>query len=65
MDTQTLRRLLKAGLTNDQIGDRMKRHKDVIRRKVCALGLEPGQSPMLNAMMMRIRYRRRMAQARV
>lgn len=64
MDTQTLRRLLRAGLTTIEIGDRMKRHRNIVAAKIRQLGLEPGQSPALNAMMTRIKYRRRMAQAR-
>lgn len=63
-DSQTLRRLVQAGLTNQQIGERMDRHRNTIRNQMLVLGLVSGQSPILSAMMMRIRYRRRMAQGR-
>lgn len=63
-DSQTLRRLLQAGLTAQQIGQRMQRHHDLVRHKIRALGLVPGVSPAMGAMLMRIRYRRRMAQGR-
>lgn len=60
-DTAILKRLVASGLTDDQIGARMKRHKDLIRRKRKELGLEPGQSALHTAMMARYRYRRRIA----
>lgn len=63
-DSQTLRRLVQAGHTTIEIGDRMDRHRNIVAAKIRQLGLVPGQSPALSAMMMRLKYRRRLAQAR-
>jgi hypothetical protein len=57
-DKQQLIRLLKAGKTDKEIGRDMKRHERFIRAKRTALGLAPGQSRALTAMMARLNYRR-------
>lgn len=62
-DSQRLRRLVASGLTDTQIGEDMKRHPKFIGQKRRQLEVPAGMSAALNAMMMRIRYRRRLQRA--
>lgn len=57
-DKSTLRRLVASGMTDAQIGEAMGRDRDFIGRKRTTLGLRPGVSPPLVAMMARINARR-------
>ena len=60
-DTAQLRGLVAAGKSDAEIGKEMARHPEVIGSKRRDLGLKPGRSLKLNAMMARINMRRRLA----
>ena len=57
-DLGNLRRLVAAGMTDAEIGKDMARHPKLVGNNRRALGLQPGRSPKLNAMMARINLRR-------
>ncbi len=58
-----LRRLSAAGLTDGHIAQTMDRDRAQVCRKRHELGIEPGLSPGMLAMMARINMRKRMARA--
>lgn len=57
-DTSTLRRMACAGYSDAEIAAHIHRDRDVIGRKRRDMGICPGISPALTAMMARINARR-------
>ena len=61
-DAAELRRLARSGMTDVEIGERMRRDVKLIGRKRRALGIERGVSPTMCAMLGRIKVRRRLGE---
>lgn len=57
-ETGTLRRMAQAGYSDAEIAEHISRDRCVVRRKRVDMGIRPGISPALTAMMARINARR-------
>ena len=57
-ETSKLRRLVAAGLTDGQIGEKLGRDRIVVCRKRNALDLKPGQTSAMTSALRRIRARK-------
>ena len=62
-ETATLRRMVKSGRTDAEIGQHLKRDRQAVGRMRRALDLEPGQPPAFRIITARLRLRRLHAMA--
>ena len=62
-ETATLRRMVKSGRTDAEIGQHLKRDRQAVGRMRRALDLEPGQPPAFRIIAARLRLRRLHAMA--
>jgi len=62
-ETATLRRMVRAGYTDAEIGKDLKRDRQAVGRMRRALDLEPGQPPAFRIIAARLRLRRLHAMA--
>lgn len=60
-ETSMLRRLVAAGMTDGEIGEKMGRHRQIVQTKRSALGIAPGRPTAYNGLMARINLRRQLA----